>query len=39
MVVDCCGRRSGCVGIGSSEVEVGSVEVTAVEVGAVVDGC
>ena len=22
MVVDCCGRRSGCVGLGSSKVEV-----------------
>ena len=35
MVVDCCGRRSGCVGLDSSEVEVG----LAVEVGAVADGC
>ena len=35
MVVDYCGRRSGCVGLGSSEVKVGS----AFEVGAVVDGC
>ena len=35
MVVDCCGRWSGCVGLCLSEVKVGS----AVEVGAIVDGC